>query len=70
MKTLPSRSTFVSSLLATALVLMGLSSLAEKFDPVAQQSHTASPIEVASGGSLPCMPCSTGGDLPRTSDLA
>jgi hypothetical protein len=66
MKTLLLRSTLVSSLLATALVLVGLSSLAEKFDPVAQQSHAASPIEVASGGTMPCLPCATGGDLPRS----
>lgn len=70
MKTLPLRSSLLCSLLATAFVLVGLSNLAEKFDPVAQQSHAASAIEVASGGTMPCMPCATGGDLPRSIDIA
>ena len=46
--------TLFCSLMATAFVVVGMSSLAEKFDPVAARSSTATAIEIASGATSPC----------------
>lgn len=55
-------SSLVCSVLATAFVVVGMTSFAEKFDPVAAKASKATTIEVADGATTPCLGCSGGSE--------
>lgn len=54
--------TFSLSVAATMLLTFGFGSMAEKLDPVAAKAKAITSSDMGQVASLPCMPCSGGGD--------
>ncbi len=57
MKKLTSLTILFSSALATVLMAVGMTEMAQKLDPVAQKSLTISTMQTGDVAALPCVAC-------------
>ena len=62
MKKLTSMFSFGFSVVATVLLTLGFAGAATKLDPVAAKAKEITTSDAGHVASLPCMPCSGGGD--------